>query len=153
MAFASPAEFLAHARTSGALPPDCIDELLVDPSLPDTIDEFLAALKQRGILGSDPIEGSLVSLVSVEGTLPVVAVPHDESGEVFTPLAIPESEGSFVPSPVRRRTDSQMTREKMWTWIAVGAGLWLVGFIILGVWLGGCLEGTPKPKPGRMQKG
>ena len=155
MPFTSPAEYLAFARLNGILSAERIDELFADSSLPSQIDDFLIALKERGILASDVA----VANDSAESIPLASAIEQTEPEEVFTPPALLEAHDSFsslksspTSSPVQPRPVPQMSREKMWTWFIIGGALWLVGFLILGCWMGGCFDDNSKTKPGRVQK-
>ena len=120
----------------------------------------MIALRERGIIASDSVEDLIAVNATASESFPAVEMltPADETGEAFTPAAIEELDEPFVPTlnttlkPTPRRTEPAMTREKMWTWFAIGGALWLIGFIILGVWLGGCLDSKPASRPSKTQK-
>lgn len=87
-----------------------------------------------------------------------VPLPPDESEVVYVPPPLDaEATGGdladFSPStsPPRIHADPPMDRQTMWTWFAFGGALWLVGFLVLGIWLGGCFDSSPpsNPKNGR----
>ncbi|MFO0935177.1 MAG: hypothetical protein U0798_01515 [Gemmataceae bacterium] len=139
MTFASPADFLAHARSSGLLSSERVDELLTDQTLPDSVTDFLAVLKERGILNADWTAAETTPPSSSQSEQAYVAIPHLDSAELFSTDGMGET-GNLGSSTVRRAPPSTMSRSTMWTWVALGGFLWLVGFIIFGMWLSGCLH-------------
>jgi hypothetical protein len=148
-------EFRVWAASQGWLTADAA-ATLDGESLPALLDQLQAAgtitAEQRNLFANDP--PSTESIVLSEEPMPLLSVPagHDDNpyvpesaetpGMIFT-----NSAANPASPPVRRVADKPMTREQMWTWIGVGGGLWMLGLIILGVWLGGCLNEAPKPRP------
>ena len=145
----SASDLLARARQSGLFPDSWLDELTDIPSeeaLRRLRERDAISLDQRSFLDSTPSEPSAIA--------ELVPVPQDDAGEAFVPDAV-SLETPFAPSPinspVRTRVTPPMDRQTMWTWFVFGGALWLVGFLVLGIWLGGCFDSsTPSsPKNGR----
>lgn len=95
--------------------------------------------------------------IDEESPVPVPLLP-DESEVVYVPPPLhAETAGSdlanFTPStsPPRIHAEPPMDRQTMWTWFAFGGALWLIGFLVLAIWLGGCFDSSPPiPKNGRL---
>lgn len=159
MSFASVAEFLTHAQSQGLFTSDQIADLLKDDSLPNTPDEFISTLRDRGMLSSESIEELLVAPQIETEPFPAVEMlsSTEESAEAFVPTAVTESETNFADVSHSSTTSQRvagpvMSREKLYTWFALGGALWLFGFIILGAWLGGCLDSQPAARPSKSIK-
>lgn len=151
------AEILARIRQSGLFPPDRLKEIEFGLTPDATPDQLLRLLQEREPLTSEQ------AAVFANDTIPVniapnepdapqlVTVPVDGAGEAIVPDAVEPDSPFETTTPVRKRIEPPMSRQTMWTWFAFGGALWLVGFLVLGIWLGGCFDTAPNsnPKVGR----
>lgn len=127
MPFESPSAFLAFARERGLLSEEAVGQLAGDPTLPADIDAFLATLRDRGLLATD-FTTDQAAPVDDESADPPTGLLSDE------PTDLPV----VVPAAHPRTSKDPMTRGTMWAWAGVGAAMWLVGLVVLGLWVGGC---------------
>lgn len=123
----TPAAFLDFARERGLLSEDVLGQLAGDPTLPSDLDAFLTVLRDRGLVATD---------FSTDTPLP----PEDESTDPPTCLLSDEPTDLpvVIPTAHPRHSKEPMSRGTMWAWAGVGAALWVVGLIVLGLWVGGC---------------
>jgi hypothetical protein len=148
--------FLTRLRQSGLFPSDLLDELANGLTPDSTPEHILRQLQERGSLTPEQAavfanEPYPLSLEPVEPDAPqLTTVPDDGAGEVIVPDAVVPDSPFDTGAPARKRIEPPMSRQTMWTWFAFGGALWLVGFLVLGIWLGGCFDSTPaNPKNGR----
>jgi hypothetical protein len=127
MAFDSPAAFLTFARERGLLSDEAVDQLTGDPTLPADLDAFLAALRDRGLLATD-FTTDPPAPAGDESADPPACLLTDEPTDL--PVVVPASHPRHAKEP--------MSRQTMWAWAGVGAAMWVVGLVVLGLWLGGC---------------
>ena len=135
--------------------------LETDAATPREPRAFLDLLRDRQILTAEQVASLTNPVIVDEPTLlsdepmPLITVPLGHEDRPFIPESIEVEPEPFVPplsssngtAPVRRQTEKPMTRETMWTWIGLGGGFWLIGLIVLGLWLGGCFQDAPKVRP------
>jgi hypothetical protein len=146
-------EAIASLRAAGRLSDEQAAAIRADASVPREGGALAAWLTERNL---GPV-GRLESAVSAETAIPdeeptpLQPVPPGHDDRPFVPEDASSSNlltDTFDDSPVNRRRPPAptMSRETMWKWIGIGGGMWLLGLLILGLWIGGCLSDTPKPR-------
>jgi hypothetical protein len=163
-------EILQAAIQRGYLSSEIAETIAQDVSVPGDPDRFKTYLIERQLLTLEQwntlmassswieLQSAVTAPIALDEPMPLFNVPvgHDDNAYVPESIPAPDDNGptSFVPSldetvskpMVRRHIEAPMTRETMWKWIGIGGTLWLLGFLVLGAWLGGCFQDTPKIK-------
>lgn len=146
-------EAIANLRAAGRLNDEQAAAIRADASVPREGEALAAWLVERNLGPGVPVESaaSAESAPPGEEPTPLQAVPPGHEDHPFVPEEASASgllTGVLDDSPATRRRPPQptMSRETMWKWIGIGGGMWLLGLLILGLWIGGCFSDTPKPR-------
>lgn len=145
----SASELIDRARQSGLFPAELLEKLTQELTTETAPDQVRQHLHERGLLTPEQwnVFAGEISISVESEAQQLVPVPNDDAGEAIVPTALPSESLFDTTTPARKRLEPPMNRQTMWTWFAFGGALWLVGFLVLGIWLGGCFDSSPQPNP------
>lgn len=116
-----------------------------------SVDEFKSLLINQNLVSIEQL-----SSTSQEEKADEHVIPYESDGlealsthQIQTSIDGPKSEEVIVPEAIDRPTYTSkrivkpepLTKKQLYTWFGIGGLMWILGIVIISLWIGGCMGG------------